>query len=69
MALLVGVLAGATVPFVTYVLDQRLRLDDATGLVAVGAVPAILGLLLAGSLPTAQAVWAGSGQAWNVTWV
>ena len=62
MALLVGVLAGATVPFVTYVLDQRLRLDDATGLVAVGAVPAILGLLLAGLFADGA-----SGMGWQRT--
>ncbi len=46
--LLIGVVAGATVPFVTYVADHLLGLDDATGVVVVAALPAMAGLLLAG---------------------
>ncbi|MBW7881600.1 MAG: hypothetical protein H3C34_02995 [Caldilineaceae bacterium] len=47
-ALLVGLLAGGSVPFLTYVIDHVVRLDDATGLVVTAGIPAILGLLLAG---------------------
>jgi Amt family ammonium transporter len=47
-ALGIGLLVGATVPFVTFVLDGLLRLDDATGAVVISAVPAMLGLLFAG---------------------
>ena len=46
--LLTGVIAGATVPFVTYVADHLLGIDDATGVVVVAALPALVGLLLAG---------------------
>lgn len=62
VAFLVGLLAGATVPFVTYLLDGRLRLNDATGIVATSGVPAILGLLLVGVLADGVA---GSG--WQMT--
>jgi Amt family ammonium transporter len=48
VAFLVGLLAGATVPFVTYLLDGRMRLNDATGVIATSGVPAIIGLLLVG---------------------
>ena len=46
--LLTGVIAGATVPFVTYVADHLVGIDDATGVVVVAALPALVGLLLAG---------------------
>ena len=46
--LLTGVIAGATVPFLTYVADHLLGLDDGTGVVVVAALPAIVGLLMAG---------------------
>jgi Amt family ammonium transporter len=46
--LLIGVVAVATVPFVTYVADHLLGIDDATGVVVVAALPAMVGLLLAG---------------------
>ncbi|NJN81052.1 MAG: hypothetical protein HC802_01350 [Caldilineaceae bacterium] len=48
VAFLIGFLAGASVPFVTMMVDAILRLDDATGLVVVSGVPAIIGLLLVG---------------------
>ncbi len=47
-ALLTGVLAGATVPFVTYIVDHLLNLDDATGVIVTSGAPALLGLLLVG---------------------
>jgi Amt family ammonium transporter len=48
VAFLIGFLAGATVPFVTFVVDGVLRLDDATGVVTANGVPAVVGLLLVG---------------------
>jgi hypothetical protein len=48
IAFLVGLLAGATVPFVTYLLDGRMRLHNATGGMATSGVRAIIGLLLVG---------------------
>jgi len=45
-AFLIGLLAGATVPFVTWLLDGVLHLDDATAAVTVSGVPAIVGLFL-----------------------
>jgi Amt family ammonium transporter len=47
-ALLVGLLAGATVPFITYIVDHLLHLDDATGVIVTSGVPSILGLLALG---------------------
>ncbi len=47
-ALVIGALAGATTPLLTYVVDSLLRLDDATGLVVTAGAPAIIGLLMAG---------------------
>ena len=47
-ALLTGMLAGATVPFMTYIVDQLLNLDDATGVIVTSGLPALLGLLLVG---------------------
>jgi Amt family ammonium transporter len=44
-ALLTGVVAGASVPFVTYIVDHWLRLDDATGVIVTCGLPALLGLL------------------------
>ena len=35
-AFAIGFLAGATVPFVTYIVDKLLHLDDATGVISVG---------------------------------
>ncbi|RIK24766.1 MAG: hypothetical protein DCC55_41090, partial [Chloroflexi bacterium] len=48
VAFLIGLLAGATVPFVTFVIDGLLRLDDATGVVASSGIPALVGLLMVG---------------------
>ena len=48
----------------TYVVDQRFRLDDRAGIVAMGLVPALLGL-------TVMGLWADGvvGSGWNVTGV
>lgn len=61
IALGVGLFAGASVPFVTYLVDVVLRLDDATGAVAVSGVPALLGLIALG-------VWADgvAGAGWQM---
>ena len=62
VAFAIGFFAGATVPFVTYVLDQVLHLDDATGAVTAGGVPAMLGLLLVGIFADGVA-----GAGWQMT--
>ena len=62
IAFVIGLLAGATVPFVAYLLDGRLRLQDRTGVLASSGVPAVVGLLLVGIFADGVA---GSG--WQVT--
>lgn len=47
-AFVIGLLAGGTVPFVLFVTDGILGLDDATGAVHMNTIPAIIGLLMAG---------------------
>jgi Amt family ammonium transporter len=64
VAFLIGVAAGATVPFVTYLVDDLLRLDDATGALAVSGLPAIVGLLLLGLFADGA-----TGQGWQMTGV
>jgi Amt family ammonium transporter len=49
-ALALGVAAGATVPFVSYIVDHLLHLDDATGVIVTSGLPALLGLLGLGVL-------------------
>ncbi len=61
-AVFIGLLAGATVPFVTYLLDTVLPLDDGTGSIIVSGLPAIVGLLLVGFLADGSV-----GRGWNVT--
>lgn len=61
-ALLLGVAAGATVPFVTYIVDHLLHFDDATGVLVVGGLPALLGLLLLGLFADGAA-----GAGWQLT--
>ena len=61
-AVFIGLLAGASVPFITYLLDSVLPLDDVTGSIIVSGLPAIIGLLLVGFLADGAV---GSG--WNVT--
>ena len=64
-ALLTGFIAGTTVPFFTYVLDNLVKLDDATGLIATAGMPAIVGLLLAGIFADGAVGvgWQGTGVA------
>ena len=57
-----GCFAGATVPFVTYLLDGRLLVDDATGIVVSSGIPAIIGLLCVGLFADGVA-----GAGWQMT--
>ena len=61
-AFLLGFLAGGTVPFVTYFVDQRLHAADATGILSTTVVPALLGLLGVGVLADGAA-----GRGWQMT--
>ncbi len=61
-ALLIGFLAGATVPFVGYLVDDVLGLEDKTGIVAALFVPALIGLLLVGILADGAV-----GRGWQMT--
>ncbi len=63
-AFAVGLIAGATVPFVTYLVDGLLRLDDATGAISISGLPAIVGLLALGIFADGAA-----GQGWHMTGV
>jgi ammonium transporter, Amt family len=47
-AFFVGLLAGATVPFVTFALNRMLRLNDSAGVVVMAGIPALIGLLSVG---------------------
>lgn len=47
-ALGVGLLAGGSVPFVTFAVNRLLRLNDTAGIVSMTGVPALLGLLSVG---------------------
>ncbi len=48
VAFAIGLIAGATVPFVNFVMDGVLRIDDATGVVTANGIPAVIGLILVG---------------------
>ncbi len=61
-ALLIGFLAGATVPFVSYLVDDVLGLEDKTGIVAALFVPALIGLLLVGIFADGAV-----GRGWQMT--
>src|SRR5690606_3316260 len=61
-AFIIGFFAGATVPFVTYVVDGLLRLDDATGAISVSGLPAVVGLFMVGLFADGAA-----GQGWQMT--
>jgi Amt family ammonium transporter len=63
-AFMVGLLAGAAVPFTHYLADGLLRLDDATGALSVSGLPAMIGLLMLGVL--ADGV---TGRGWQMTGV
>ena len=47
-ALLTGLLAGGSVPFVTFALQRVFRLDDGAGIFAAAGIPAAIGLLCVG---------------------
>ena len=47
-ALLTGLLAGGSVPFVTYALQRVFRLEDGAGIFATAGIPAAIGLLCVG---------------------
>ncbi len=47
-ALLTGLLAGGSVPFVTFALQRAFRLDDGAGIFAVAGIPAAIGLMCVG---------------------
>ena len=62
VAFAVGLLAGASVPFVTFIVNGWLRLDDATGSISVSGLPAMIGLLIVGIFADGAV-----GQGWNMT--
>jgi Amt family ammonium transporter len=57
-----GVVGGATVPFVSYIVDHLLHLDDATGVIVSSGLPALLGLLGLGVLADGRA-----GAGWQLS--
>lgn len=61
-AFLVGLTAGATLPFVTYISHSLLQLDDVTGILHMIVVPAMIGLFLSGIVADGQA-----GNGWQMT--
>lgn len=61
-AFAIGLVAGATVPFVTYLVDGLLRLDDVTGAISVSGLPALVGLLAVGIFADGTV-----GQGWHMT--
>ncbi len=62
VAFITGLLAGASVPFVTFLVNGWLRLGGATGIVSVNGLPAVFGLLVVGVFSDGAA-----GQGWNMT--
>lgn len=62
VAFVAGLLAGATVPFVAYLLDGRMRLMDRTGIIVSSGAPALIGLLLVGLFADGVA-----GNGWQAT--
>jgi Amt family ammonium transporter len=63
-AFVIGLVAGATVPFVTFLVDGLLRLDDVTGAISVSGLPAIVGLLAVGIFADGTV-----GRGWQMTGV
>jgi ammonium transporter, Amt family len=63
-ALIIGLLAGLSVPFVAFVIDRLLRLDDAAGILSMSGLPALIGLLAVG-------IWADGtlGSGWQMAGV
>lgn len=62
IAFVIGLVAGATVPFVTFLLDGRMRIDDRSGVVISSGIPAMIGLLLVGIFADGRA-----GAGWQMT--
>lgn len=62
IAFAIGLLAGATVPFVLFILEGVWHLDDATGAVTASGVPAVVGLLLVGIFADGAV-----GRGWQMT--
>ncbi len=62
IAFVIGLLAGATVPFVTFLLNGRMRLNDRTGVLVSSGVPAVVGLLFVGIFADGVA-----GNGWQAT--
>ncbi|MBI3958785.1 MAG: hypothetical protein HY328_08250 [Chloroflexi bacterium] len=71
-ALLVGLLAGGSVPFVTFAVNRLLRLNDMAGIVSMTTIPALLGLISVGFFADGSvgAGWqnTGVGSYLGVTW-
>ena len=61
-AFIIGLIAGATTPFVMYLTNHVLRLEDRTGVLHMCAAPAIIGLFMVG-------LWADGveGNGWQAT--
>ncbi len=59
-AFVIGLLAGATVPFVTFALNRLMRLNDSAGIVVMAGIPALIGLVSVG-------IWADGlmGSGWQ----
>ena len=54
--------AGGSVPFVTYLTNAILHLDDQTGIISICGTPALIGLILTGLFADGVA-----GQGWQMT--
>lgn len=61
-ALVTGLLAGASVPFVTYALSRILLLNDSAGIIATAGLPAAFGLLSVGVFADGA-----TGAGWQLT--
>ncbi|MEZ4714056.1 MAG: hypothetical protein R3A44_43130 [Caldilineaceae bacterium] len=61
-AFIIGLIAGAAIPFIMYLTNQMLRLEDRTGVLHMCAVPALIGLFMVG-------IWADGveGNGWQAT--
>ncbi|HRJ40892.1 MAG: hypothetical protein KJZ86_05415 [Caldilineaceae bacterium] len=64
VALVIGLMAGGSVPFVTFAANRLLRLNDSAGIISMTAIPALLGLLGLGLFADGSV---GSG--WQMTGV
>jgi Amt family ammonium transporter len=48
VAVVIGLLAGGAVPFITFGFNRLLKLNDSAGIVVMGGMPSVLGLLALG---------------------